>query len=161
MFHVLLTLRRIGIYSYYPIWTPSSPRRKASNSTTTSSKAPASMASPASSTRPISVLPRRSPPSSKTAPPLSLCPPLRATLDCPALSGSPRSKPVSLAHWRRSGPPPIRPFAGPLPFAGSHPPHLSTGPQDRGGRLVRQNHSAFDLGHFAGTLHLASLLGRF
>src|SRR5262249_52272077 len=32
---------------------------------------------------------------------------------------------------------PIRSLAGPLPVVGSHPPHLSTGPEDRGGRLVR------------------------
>src|ERR1700684_1811652 len=39
----------------------------------------------------------------------------------------------------RSGPSPARY----LLMAG-HPPHLSTGTQDPGGRLVRQNHSAFD-----------------
>ena len=31
---------------------------------------------------------------------------------------------------------PIRSFARPLPLIGGHPPHLSTGTQDRGGRLV-------------------------
>ena|SRR6516162_9321994 len=55
----------------------------------------------------------------------------------------------------------IRPFAGPLPVAGSHPPHLSTGAQNRGGRLVPPNHSAFGLGNSTGTLHLAGLLGCF
>ena len=51
------------------------------------------------------------------------------------------------------------PFASPLPVAGRHPPHLPTRAQNRSGRLVRQNHSAFSLGHSARTFHLPSLLG--
>ena len=56
---------------------------------------------------------------------------------------------------------PIRPLAGPLPAVGRHPPHLSTGTQDRGGRLVQPHHFAFSLGNSAGALHFTSLLGCF
>ncbi len=56
---------------------------------------------------------------------------------------------------------PIRPFARPLSIAGRHPPHLSTRAQDRRWPIGTANHPAFALGNSAGTLHLASLLGRF
>src|ERR1019366_7662964 len=51
----------VSIYLYYPIWRPLSPRRKPTSSTTMSSRALALTASPASSIRPVSAPPRRSP----------------------------------------------------------------------------------------------------
>ncbi len=96
----------MGVYLYYPIWPPSSLKRRASSFTTTSSKAPVSRASPGSSTRLILAPPRRSPPSSRTALPPSLCLRPRAISGCPVLCGSPPSEPVSLVCWRRSGPRP-------------------------------------------------------
>src|SRR6202161_4755829 len=42
----------------------------------------------------------------------------------------------------------IRPFASPLPPAGGHPPHLSTGTQDPGGRLVRAKPFCIPSGEF-------------
>src|SRR3954465_9062996 len=119
------------------------------------------MANPGSSTRRISAPPRRSPP--RQGPDLP-CPSLRrfARLWTARRSLARRraNRSVGCIRGALAGTS-IRPFAGPLPLAGSHPPHLSIRTQDRGGRLVWQNDSAFALGYPAGTLHLASLLGRF
>src|SRR5260370_21696576 len=93
---------RCGIL-YYPVWQASSPRRKATNSTTTSSKVPASTASPASFIKPTSVPPRNSPRWSAIAPPPSPWPPPPASLACPPPSGPPLSKPASRTCCNRSG----------------------------------------------------------
>src|SRR5580700_9902674 len=63
---------------YYPVWQASSPRKKATNSTTTSSKVPASTASPVSFIKPTSVPPRNSPRWFAIAPPPSPWPPPRS-----------------------------------------------------------------------------------
>src|SRR6266849_2383535 len=109
---VLLTCHAETVYLYYPIWPRSSPRRKATSSTTTSSRAPASTANPASSTRSTSALPRKSRPWSKTVPPRSRFPLHCGTSECLALSGWPPGKTglfallESLWPAPRSGPSP-------------------------------------------------------
>ena len=57
----------------------------------------------------------------------------------------------------RSGPSPARY----LLLAAIHRASVNRGRRPPSRRLVWQNHSAFDLGNSAGTIHLASLLGRF
>ena len=89
---------------YYPVWQASSPRKKATNSTTTSSKVPASTASPASFIKPTSVPPRNSPRWFAIAPPPFPWPPPPASLACPPPSGPPLSKPASGTCSAPSGP---------------------------------------------------------
>src|SRR6202163_3494483 len=97
---------------YYPVWQASSPRKRATNSTTTSSKVPASTASPASFIKPTSVPPRNSPRWSAIAPPPSPWRPPPASLACPPPSGP---RPQQTGVWEllqslwptpRSGPSP-------------------------------------------------------
>src|SRR5437016_6722659 len=161
MFTSALTPHETGVYLYYPIWPPSSPRRRATSSTITSSKAPASMASPASSIRRTRYgrqgrRPRQGP--HLPSPSIRRVARLRAAWRAVARRAANRTLGRVGGALARA---PIRPFTGPLPVAGSYPPHLSTGAQDPGGRLVWPDHSAYGLGNPAETLHLASLLGRF
>ena len=93
---------------YYPIWRPSSPRRRPINSTTTSSKALAWTASPASSIRPISAPPRKSRRWSRIVPRQCLWRRRRSIWGCPGRCGSPLSKPAWSAYSSPSGRNPAR-----------------------------------------------------
>ncbi len=119
------------------------------------------MASPASSTRRISVPPIRLPPSSRTALHQPLCPPLRATSACPAPCGSQQCKPVCLTCWRPSGPrrdPALRRPATSCwrPSTASVNPGLK--PKSP---IGTPRPFCIRSGHSPGTLYLPSLLGCF
>ena len=120
-------------YWYYPIWLRSSPRKRATSSITASSKALASTANPASSTRPTPAPQKRSPHWSKTAPhrPRFLLP--HGTSDCPAHSGAvtPRATGCAAARLDRD----------PVQAGG----HLQGGDLLRLRRVVAQRDAALDL----------------
>src|ERR1035438_8288846 len=89
---------------YYPVWRPSSRRKKPTPFTTTSSRVHVSMASPVSSIRPIWERPKVSPGWPRIAVHRSRCRPQRSTSGCPARYGlRPRSR-VSLRCSTRYGP---------------------------------------------------------
>src|SRR5260370_18521504 len=92
--HLLVGQYTGCVILYYPVWQASSPRRKATNSTTTSSKVPAPTASPASFIKPTSVPPRNSPRWSAIPPPPPPCPPPPATLPSPPPSRPPLANPA-------------------------------------------------------------------